>query len=68
MQVRFSRRFGTNEIHRALPYSGLISFHSRERWHAVWSRTLDGKTQDVFATQQEIASNVFGPSFQGRAG
>jgi tetratricopeptide (TPR) repeat protein len=31
----------------------------------IWSRTYDGKTQDVFATQQEIASNVLRTIFPG---
>jgi TolB-like protein len=35
-----------------------LSFTRVSDGSTMWSRTYDGKTQDVFATQQEIASNV----------
>lgn len=42
-----------------------LSFTRVSDGSTMWSRTYDGKTQDVFATQQEIASNVLRTIFPG---
>ena len=42
-----------------------LSFTRVSDGHTIWSRTYDGKTQDVFATQQEIASSVLRTIFSG---